>query len=248
MSDIARQAADLLLAVRAGGPRIMGLPEALRPTDRAQAYAIQRLVAGDAQAIGGWKVGPAEPEAPAQCSPIPAAAVLPSPARIADGTLRGIEAEVAFRMGADLPPRSTPYTRQEVTRAIATAHPVIEPLDSRYGDPDSLPPLTNLADSQINGGLVWGPGRADWHDIDFDRETVQQFVDGALHTTHTGNPAGDMIRLMVWLANEGAAWAGGLKAGQFVTCGSWTGKTYAAPGTAVRVHFPSLGEVRLDFG
>ena len=37
-----------------------------------------------------------------------------------------------------------------------------------------------------------------------------------------------MIRLVEWLANEGSVWAGGLKAGQFVTCGSWTGKTPGA--------------------
>jgi 2-keto-4-pentenoate hydratase len=42
-------------------------------------------------------------------------------------------------------------------------------------------------------------------------------------------------------------WAGGLKAGQFVTCGSWTGKTLVGPAATARVRFPSLGEVRVRY-
>jgi len=71
-------------------------------------------------------------------------------------------------------------------------------------------------------------------------------VDAGEPLRRTGNPAGDMIRLVVWLANEGSVWAGGLKAGQFVTCGSWTGKTLVGPAAVVRVRFPSLGEVRVE--
>ena len=43
--------------------------------------------------------------------------------------MRGIEAEVAFRLGRDLPPRAAPYTRAEVMAALATAHPAIEVLE-----------------------------------------------------------------------------------------------------------------------
>ena len=56
-----------------------------------------------------------------------------------------------------------------------------------------------------------------------------------------------MIRLVVWLANEGAVWAGGLKSGQIVTCGSWTGMTAADAGAAVTVTFAGLSPVRLRF-
>jgi 2-keto-4-pentenoate hydratase len=249
MPSIARQAADLLLAVRANPTqKLTDLPEALRPADRPQAYAIQHLVAATFPAIGGWKVGAASPEAQAQCGALPASGVRPSPATMpAANSLRGIEAEVCFRMGADLPPRATPYTREEVIAAIATAHPVIETLDSRFVDPDAISPFTNLADTQSHGGLIYGEGRADWHGIDFTAETVEQYVDGALHMTHTGNPVGDMIRLVVWMANEGAVWSGGLKAGQFVTCGSWTGKSVVGENAKVRVKYPSLGEVFVDY-
>lgn len=248
MSDNAELAAKLLLAARADpSQKLAELPAALRPTDRAEAYAIQHRVAASFDGIGGWKVGATGPDAAPQCGALPAVGVMPSPATVSSDTMRGIEAEVAFRMGRDLPPRATPYTRAEVIAAIATAHPVIETLDSRFVDPDAVDPFSGLADTQSHGGLVTGPGRADWHDIDFAAETVGQYVDGELQMSHTGNPVGDMIRLVIWMANEGAVWAGGLKAGQFITCGSWTGKTIVGPEAQVRVSYPSLGDVMVRY-
>ncbi len=177
---------------------------------------------------------------------MPAAGIKPSPATLGPGLFRGVEAEVAFSIGHDLPPRATPYSRQEVIAALATAHPVIEILEFAFLDPDVVDFDSNLADSMLHGGFVYGPGRADWHDLDFPNITVTQSINDAT-LTRTGNPAGDMIRLVEWLANEGSVWAGGLKSGQIVTCGSWTGKTPAPAGAALRVSFPGLGDAEAKF-
>ncbi|MBV9811368.1 MAG: 2-keto-4-pentenoate hydratase [Acetobacteraceae bacterium] len=250
-AGVAARAADLLLAARRDHPggRIEHLPPELRPADQAAAYAIQRRVAASYAAIGGWKVGAPGPDAPPICGPLPSAGIVPSPATLPTRThaYRGIEAEIAFRMARDLPPRDAPYTREEVIAALGAAHPAIEVLESRFLDPDAIDPLTNLADTQSHGGFVYGAPVADWHAIDFARETVEQVVDGQLHKSGTGNPGGDMIRLIAWLANEGARWAGGLKAGQFVTCGSWTGKAPVGPAAKVRVRFARMGEVSASF-
>ncbi len=245
-----QDAAALLLAARRDPAlRLRELPEALRPADKAAAYAIQHEIARSFDGIGGWKVGAPGPDATPLCGALPAAGVVPSPATLlaASSFIRGIEAEVCFRLAADLPPRPAPYSRTEVIAAIASAHPAIEVLESRYLDPDATDAWSNLADTQSHGGFVHAAPVADWQNIDFARETVEQYVDGALQMSRTGNPAGDMIRLVAWLANEGATWAGGLKAGQFVTCGSWTGKSVVGPTARVRVHFPSLGEVFLTY-
>jgi 2-keto-4-pentenoate hydratase len=250
MSDNSGKAADLLLTARRGPEhRIANLPPELRPADKAGAYAIQHRVAQSFPAIGGWKVGAPGPDAPPICGALAAPGVVPSPATLSSKThpYRGIEAEVAFRVARDLPPRSTPYTREEVIGAIAAAHPAIEVLESRFLDPDAVDAMTNLADTQSHGGFVYGPAVTDWQRIDFTRETVEQYVDGKLHKSGTGNPGGDMIRLIAWLANEGAVWAGGIKAGQYVTCGSWTGKAPVGPAAKVRVRFPSLGEVFVSY-
>lgn len=255
-TDVVDQAALLLLAARMDpARRLAALPEALRPADAAQAYAIQRRVAARLGPVGGWKVGAPGPSAPPICGPLPRSGFQASPAGLqgAATLMRGIEAEVCFQLGHDLPPRYgpdqalLPYSRDEVVAALATAHPAIEILHSRFLDPDQVDPLSNLADTQMHGGFVYGDGTADWRHIDFAAETVKQSVDDGPPLHRTGNPAGDMIRLVVWLANEGAVWAGGLRAGQFVTCGSWTGKTVVGPAADVRVRFPSLGDVQLAF-
>ena len=234
-------AAEFLLRARDPRARLRELPEALRPADAAGAYAIQRAIAASLGPIGGWKVGATGPDAPVNCAPMPASGIAPSPGALGPGGM-AVEAEVAFRVGHDLPPRAAPYSRDEIIAALGAAHPAIEWLESRYADPATMDRWSQLADSLMHGGFVWGAGVADWHAMAFETMTVTQDVASAV-LERTGNPAGDMIRLVQWLADEGAVWAGGLRAGQFVTCGSWTGKTAARAGQRVLVRFAGLGEV-----
>jgi 2-keto-4-pentenoate hydratase len=250
MPDIASRAAALLLAARRDpARRLADLPAELRPADRAAAYAIQREVAGTFAAIGGWKVSPFLPDGPPFCGPMPAAGILGGPATLSSTVflLRGVEAELAARLGRDLPPRATPYTREEVADAIAALHPAIEILQSRFVEPTAVAPLTGLADTQAHGAFVHGVAVAGWRGIDLAAESVVQLVDGVVNAARTGHPGGDLLGQVVWLANEGSLWAGGLKAGQFVTCGSWTGANRVGAAARVRVAFSTLGEVALDF-
>ncbi len=239
----------LLKAWRDPAQKLSSLPPALVPKDAAAAYAIQQQVIAGLGAIGGWKVGAPGPEAPPACAPLAAAGITTSPARLpaARYVLRGIEAEIAFRMGADLLPRDIPYTRTEIIAAIAECVPAIEVLESRFANPDSVDPLSNLADSNVHGGLVFGAPIPQWQTINFARESVRVAIDGATIKTATANPAGDMIRLIQWLADTGTRWAGGLRAGQIVTCGSWTGKDYAGPSTHVEIAFDHGTPVAVDF-
>lgn len=249
MSDKAHKAAALLLAARANpAAKLASLPEELRPTSRAEAYEIQKVVAESFTGIGGWKVGPAPGSTDPQCGALPSVNVVASPAEFSsENRQRWIESEVSFTIGHDLPPRAEPYTREEIIAAMASAHPTIELLDPRYVSADAVDPFSGLADSQSHFALIVGPGRADWHGINFDAEVVEQYVDGKLHMSHMGNPAGDMVRLVQWTANVGAVWAGGLKKGQVVTCGSWTGKSAVADKTAIRTFYPSLGEALVTY-
>lgn len=243
---VASDAAALLIHARDAGEPLAALPEALRPIDTHAAYAIQAAVAAATGPIGGWKVGASGPDAAPNCAPMPAAGIIAGPGRLPRHAI-GVEAEVAFRIGHAMPPREAPYDRAEVIAALTTAHPAIEWLASRFAEPASVDGLSLLADSLLHGGFVFGAGRADWAAIDFAAETVTQDVAGAgregARIERVGNPAGDMIRLVQWLADEGAVWAGGLRVGQFVTCGSWTGKTAVRAGEAVTVRFASLGVV-----
>lgn len=250
MSDTASRAAALLLAARRDPAlRLADLPPELRPADRAAAYAIQREVAKSFAAIGGWKVSPFQPDGPPFFGALPQAGIMASPATLSSDVflLRGVEAEAAVRLARDLPPRAVPYTRDEVADAIAAFHPAIEVLQSRFLEPTAVAPLTALADTQSHGAFVHGAPVAAWRGIILDAESMVQRVDGEVNAAHTGHPGGDLLGQVVWLANVGSVWAGGLKAGQFVTCGSWTGANRVGPAAQVRVAFSTLGDVALDF-
>lgn len=240
-------ATDVLLAARRDpSARPAQLPEP--PGDAAGAYAIQQAVQAQLGPIGGWKVG-APPSGAFTCAPLPASHVMASPARVTQAECpdRGVEAEIAVRMGRDLPPRDAPYSREEVLAAIASAHPAIELLQSRYRDVDAVDPHSGLADALSHYGLVVGAAIPDWQAIDLAAESVGVLVDGVEVKRRTGNPAGEMIRLVVWLANEGARWAGGLKAGQMVTTGSWTGKDTIPAGGTVLMRFERCGSVEATY-
>lgn len=220
------------------------------PASAETAYAIQDAVGAALGPVGGWKVGAAGPSAEPLCAPLPAALVFPGPAALpaADHGLLGVEAEIAFRMGTDLPARDRAYGREEVIAAIAMAMPAIEIVDSRWRGWPRVERLWHLADHQANGALVYGQGRTDWHDIDFAIEPVKLSIgERTVAEAIGGNAAGDVLRLVVWLANHCARRTGGLRAGDIVTTGSCTGMNFATPGATVRAHFPALGEVEVTF-
>jgi 2-keto-4-pentenoate hydratase len=250
--DRMRQAAELLLKARRTTVPIESLPEPLRPGSLEEAYVLQDLIAEAMGDIGGWKIGVPNPEATPLFGPMP---VMGGFAKTGDtllGTfrrLRGLEAEIAFCFGQDLPPRDEPYSREEVIAAIASCHPAIEILESGFTDPDKVDRLSMIGDLQMNGGFVYGEPVANWHEIDFGAEGVTISVDGAVRVEARGScgAGSDLVRLLVWLANEGQHRTGGLDAGDWVTTGSWTGKTTAEAHSQAQARFEHCGAVSIRF-
>ena len=241
-----KELAGLLLGARTGPP----IPTGPAPEDAAQAYRVQALVMAALGDIGGWKVGAPAPDGPISAAPMPAVGVFRAPKSFESAiyTQREVESEICFVLGADLPPRATAYTRDEVFRALDTCHPGMEILQSRYAQPDEVGGLALLADFIQTGAYVVGDPIPGWRELDFFALSVKQTIEGGPVRHATGNPAGDMLRLIVWLANEGAAWAGGLRAGQVVTCGSWTGKTRVeSPRAEVTTEYAGAPVVRIAF-
>jgi 2-keto-4-pentenoate hydratase len=246
------EAANTLLDARRTASPIDDLPAELRPTSLEEAYAVQDILAEAYGPIGGWKVGAPTPEATPIFAPMPVAWIAASDSTLAGATwrYRGLEAEIAFLIGEDLPPRAAPYSMDEVIAAIASCHPAIEVLESGLADP-ALPAvrMSMLADLQMHGGFVYGPAVAEWQSLDFSTESVSLAVDGVVRVERTGsNTSGNLMRLLPFLANEGSARTGGLRRGDWITTGSWTGNVQAAAGADVHVHFSTAGDVRLRFG
>ena len=251
MTSKVLDATNALLDARRTTTPIEDLPGDVRPTTEAEAYEVQDELILAYGEIGGWKVGAPTPEATPVCAPMPRAWMAADAAVLAAPHFRyrGLEAEVAFLLGEDLPARAVPYTLDEIQAAFASAHPAIEILESAFLEPSELSSFSTLADLSTHGGFVYGPPRTDWQSLNFAGEIATLAVDGSIRAEHTAsaNSGEHLYRLLQWLANEGAARTGGLRAGQFVTTGSWTGVTRTSSNSTVDVHFTTLGRVSLSF-
>src|SRR5580765_8223752 len=141
VTDEQQQAAsDTLWNLWHDGRRIDELSGAHRPLTREDGYGIQaRLERRSAFPLFGWKIAATSKAGQAHIAvngPLAgrllAERVVESGSRLQFGSnhMRVAEAEFAFRMGADLPPRTTPYGIDEVLASVAALHPAIEIPDS----------------------------------------------------------------------------------------------------------------------
>ena len=258
--DRLRQASEILLEARRTTTPIADLPVKLRPVSLLEAYYLQDVMLEELGTVAGWKVGAPSPDATPVFGPMVDFGIASTGSLISVNMrrMRGVEAEIAFLLGDDLPLRSEPYVRDEVVAAIASAHPAIELLETAFIDPDAVDRLSMIGDLQQHGGFVYGPayrgssGKEDastaWRSFDFSVENVSVSVDGAVRTDKGANTAGpDLVKLVEWLANHGGSRTGGLKAGQWITTGSWMGKTLATAGSVVHVRFTQFGDVTATF-
>ena len=139
--SLQRELARLLAALRREGRQQSGLDPRLVPPDKATAYRVARMVAEElGWEIAGWKIAAAKEEmqrALRTDSPIYGRVFAPmvkaSPFTTAHAGLCSPIPEVEYqaRLGVDLPPRARPYSKEEVTQAVASLHPGIE-LDDQH--------------------------------------------------------------------------------------------------------------------
>ena len=244
-------ATNTLLDARRMNQPIADLPVELRPQTLEEAYFVQDRMSLAYEDIGGWKVGAPSADATPIFAPMPRAWICGNGSELRGRThrYRGIEAEIAFLLGEDLPRKKTPYSRDEVLGAIQSCHPAIEVLETAFIDPTQAARFSMIADLQMHGGFVYGPPCPDWRQLDFSQERVTLAIDGAVRVERTGsNTSGDLLRLLPFLANEGAERTGGLKRGDWITTGSWTGNEQASAGSVVDAQFSTAGRVTLRFG
>jgi len=252
--DRVARAAALLIEARRTGQPLAALPEEARPRTAGEAYAVQdAIVAGLGKPVGGWKVGAPTPLAEPAYAPILDEAIYASPAAVpaAQHRVFGIEAEIAFRMARDLPPRDDgdrPYTQAEIVRAVEAIYPAIEIVESRFSTYPRGDKLSLLADHQSNGAFVYGPPVRTWGHLDLVRPPALVSIDDRIEGKMTnGNAGGDPLRLVTALANHLAVRTGGLKEGDFVTTGSVTPLVNARPGAVVTVEFRGMNKIRVTF-
>lgn len=230
------QAAAALMAARANRQRLPALPGALRPETVEQGYAIQHELRAALAGSGagpqiGWKIGCTNESAQRHIGVdepfyggIFQARTHLSPATIsaADYFMTVIEAEIAFRMGDDLPAAAAPYDPDTVAGAVDAAAPAIEIVDSRYADWTTIGAPHIVADNGSHGGWVRGAAVSDWQAIDLaDLDVVLSCNGAAVRDGSGGNVLEHPINALTWLANVRAIYGGaGLRRGEWVSTGT----------------------------
>jgi 2-keto-4-pentenoate hydratase len=221
------------------------------PPDAGAAYAVQDATLAALGPSGGWKAGAKGPLLEPNCAPLPARGLMASGATLAGPPwrIRGIEVEVAVRLGRDLIPRSGPPEARVVQAAVDAVLPAIEVVESRLADWHDSAPLAQLADLQSHGALVLGTPSG-IRAAELDLRAVQAYLafDGQpVASTRGANPAGDIWRLLGWLAWHCAQRGQPLLAGQVITTGSCTGLLFAPEDTHVQAQLDGIGVVELRF-
>ena len=246
--DPAAVARRLLAAHKGAAP--VPWPQVL-PPDAAAAYAVQDATMAGLGPLAGWKVGAKGPTQEPACAPLPVQGVYETgPVLLGPPwRMRGIEVEVALRLGKDLIPASGEPATAAVRDAIVAVHPVIEVVETRLAQWRDSAPLAQMADLQSHGALVVGAA-AQMNPGDLDLRTVEAYLafDGQpVASTRGANPAGDVWRLLGWLAWHCAQRGHPLRAGQIITTGSSTGMLFAPEGARVQAQLAGIGMVELQF-
>jgi 2-keto-4-pentenoate hydratase len=255
----ARAASDLLFERWRGGAVLHALPDGLRPGTRAEGYAVQaRLERRSARPLFGWKIAATSAAGQAHINvdgPL-AGRLLAEMAAESGATLpfganrmRVAEAEFAFRMGRDLPPRAgAPYSVEEAMAAVAALHPAIEVPDSRFADFTRAGAPQLIADNACAHQFVLGPPTAAaWRGMDLAAHPVRGSVDGAAWEGRGANALGDPRLALAWLVNELSGLGITLAAGQVVTTGTCVVPMPVAPGVEVVADLGILGATTMRF-
>jgi 2-keto-4-pentenoate hydratase len=240
------------------GSKFGGLDMSQRPRDRAEGYAIQaELERASTKPLFGWKIA-ATSEAGQRHINVdgPMAGRILADTVIADGgtaamtgnEMRVAEPEFAFRMGRDLPPRSSPYSVAEVLDAVDALHPAIEIPDSRFADFVSAGAPQLIADNACAHLFVLGEATtADWRARDLVEERPIITMGGKQFIGHGRNVLGDPRLALAWCANELRGLGLTLRAGEVVTTGTCHPPLPIQAGDRFDADFGVLGKVSVAF-
>jgi 2-keto-4-pentenoate hydratase len=261
MDDAAiREAAQMFVTARTTGTRIAELPEHCRPASADDVNAIVDAVTGElvrhhGETIGGWKIGfvGSPRQAPMIC-PLFESRLFASPANVplslASACL--IEPEIAFRLVHDLPPRAKHYRPAEVADALV-ACASLEMIDTRFDTSrrtirqmidDKRMRLEAMADHNTTGAYITAEGRADWQEFDFAAMRVTMRTPERVLVDRVGGHAfADPFLPCVVIANT-MRHRGGLRAGELLVTGSFSGFFPVEPGAMVSAEFAGFGGVQ----
>ena len=247
------QSAAAIWNARTTAAPIAALMDGAKPQNRAEGYAVQQAFARlCGQQPYGWKIA-ATSSAGQQHIGVdgPLAGrlflnrVLPMslPISLTGNGMKVGEAEFAFRIAADLPPRGKPYSVDEVMTNVGALYPAIELPDSCFINYQKAGAASLIADNACAHELVLGDEvKTDWRSLDLSQHRVIVTCDGAPNCEGIGvNVLGDPRIALTWIANELNTYGLMLRTGETITTGTCLAPFVLEPGKRYAANFGLLG-------
>ena len=155
----------------------------------------------------------------------------------------GVETEIAFKLGDDLPQRGDLGTIGAAVESCMAAIELIE--DLRY-DYKRLDAAAMVAGNVWNAGVVLGTPVPDWQSRDLARATARLSINGReIGSGRGADVMGNPVNALAWLADKLAADGTPLRRGMIVMTGSMVPIHYPMAGDRVMVEVSGLGSAEL---
>jgi 2-oxo-3-hexenedioate decarboxylase/2-keto-4-pentenoate hydratase len=262
-ADRIERAARFFYEIHRGKRPLPPTPEEIRTASVDEAYAMQEalqaLFVPERGPIVGYKIALTTPVMQqllgidhSIAGAIFAKTVHQSPARVrhADYGRIAVECEIAVRLGADLPARERPYTRDDVTSAVEACLPSIELIEDHACDEYKLVGARGLiANNAWNAGCVLGSPTTAWRALDLAAMIGTLSINDVEIGRGRGGDVmnGHPFHALAWVANTVAARRRPLRRGMIVQTGSVVSTQWPKPGDRVSVSFAGLGTASVDF-
>jgi 2-keto-4-pentenoate hydratase len=253
----ARQKAERIVRLFRSRQPTEVLPAELYPADLDEAYAIRDAFETVEEATGrgsiaGYKIGLTTAVMQRLCGidepcygAIFAREVHHRRAALsADDYCRiGVETEIAFELGEDLPRGAD---RDRLAETVASAMAAIELIEDLRYDYTRLDAAAMVAANVWNAGVVLGTPVSDWQKLDLARVTAQLSINGRkIGSGDGGDVMGHPLNALAWLADKLSSAGTPLRRGMIVMTGSMVPIQYPAAGDRILVEIAGLGTVEL---
>jgi 2-keto-4-pentenoate hydratase len=233
------------------------LPVELYPANLDEAYAIRSAfeeieTAAGRGAVAGYKIGLTTPVMQKLCGvnepcygAIFASEVHQRRAVLSarDYCRLGVETEIAFRLGDDLP---EPSNLRQIAAAVASCMAAIELIEDLRYDYKRLDAAAMVAGNVWNAGVVLGIPVTDWPRLDLAQATARLSINGReIGNGKGGDVMGSPLNALAWLAGKLAAAGTPLRRGMIVMTGSMVPIQYPIAGDRALVEISGLGTVEV---
>jgi 2-keto-4-pentenoate hydratase len=233
------------------------LPADLYPASLDDAYAIQRtfqdIETGRGRgAIVGYKIGLTTPVMQKLCGVdepcyggMFASEVyhLRAETYARDYCRIGVETEIAFELGNDLPEGGDP---NRIAAAVESAAAAIELIEDLRFDYKRLDASALVAGNVWNAGAVVGRPVAEWRALDLARAAARLSINGReIGSGNGGDVMAHPLNALAWLADKLTAAGTPLRRGMIVLTGSMVPIQYPVAGDWVVVEVSGLGAAEL---